>query len=71
MINMSKFYPSQFAAAYIQTLPHVKDIESFNSHADYWEYLKKRRQFFFDEYIKAIEFADSFGSSLDERDKEQ
>ncbi|WP_199197756.1 hypothetical protein [Staphylococcus simulans] len=68
---MSKFYPSQFAAAYIQTLPHVKDIESFNSHADYWEYLKKRRQFFFDEYIKAIEFADSFGSSLDERDKEQ
>lgn len=68
---MSKFYPSHFAAAYIQTLPHVKDIESFNSHADYWEYLKKRRQFFFDEYIKAIEFADSFGSSLDERDKEQ
>lgn len=68
---MSKFYPSQFAAAYIQTLPHVKDIESFNSHADYWEYLKKRRQFFFDEYIKAIEFADSFGSSFDERDKEQ
>ncbi|PNZ31301.1 Uncharacterised protein [Staphylococcus petrasii] len=67
---MTKFYPSQFAEAYIQTLPHAKTVEDFNNRTDYWEYLKKRRQLFFDEYIEAIEFADSFGKSLDETDNE-
>lgn len=70
MTKGTKYAPREFAAAYIQTLPHVKDIESFNSHADYWEYLKKRRQFFFDEYIKAIEFADSLGKSSDKTDEQ-
>lgn len=67
---MTKFYPSQFAEAYIQTLPHAKTVEDFNNRTDYWEYLKKRRQLFFDEYIEAIEFADSFGKSFDETDNE-
>lgn len=67
---MTKFYPSQFAEAYIQTLPHAKTVEDFNNSTDYWEYLKKRRQLFFYEYIEAIEFADSFGKSLDETDNE-
>ena len=44
---MTKFYPSQFAEAYIQTLPHAKTVEDFNNRTDYWEYLKKRRQLFF------------------------
>ncbi|KKB24965.1 hypothetical protein [Staphylococcus carnosus] len=68
---MSNFYPSQFAAAYIQTLPSAKKPDDFNNRSDYWEYMKSRRQLFFNEYIEAIEFADSFGSSLDERDKER
>ena len=67
---MAKFYPSQFAAAYIQTLPHAKTVEDFNNRTDYWEYMKQRRQLFFDEYIEAIEFADSFGKPLDETDNE-
>lgn len=66
---MSTSYPSQFAAAYIQTIPHAKKVEDFNNRADYWEYLKKRRQFFFDQYIEAIVFADSSGNSFDETDK--
>ncbi|AUJ52930.1 hypothetical protein B2G94_10200 [Staphylococcus hominis subsp. hominis] len=70
MAKGTHYSPKDFAAAYIQTLPHVKDIEEFNSHADYWEYLKKRRNFYFDEYIDAIDFADSLGESSVEIDKE-
>lgn len=70
MAKGTHYSPKEFAAAYIQTLPHVKDIEEFNSHADYWEYLKKRRNFYFNEYIDAIDFADSFGKSSVEIDKE-
>ncbi|MCG1138997.1 hypothetical protein K4T07_03775 [Staphylococcus epidermidis] len=70
MATGTHYSPKEFAAAYIQTLPHAKDREEFNSNADYWEYLKKRRHFFFNQYIDAIDFADSFGKSSVEIDKE-
>ncbi|HDH4242300.1 TPA: hypothetical protein PI328_000354 [Staphylococcus aureus] len=65
---MTNFYPHQFASAYIQTLPHAKKLEEFNNRSDYQEYLNKRRQFYFRQYIEAIEFADSSGKSLNETD---
>lgn len=65
---MTNFYPHQFASAYIQTLPHAKKLEEFNNRSDYQEYLNKRRQFYFHQYIEAIEFADSSGKSLNETD---
>ena len=40
MAKGTHYSPKEFAAAYIQTLPHAKDREEFNSNADYWEYLK-------------------------------
>ncbi|BGE82838.1 hypothetical protein [Staphylococcus petrasii] len=70
MSKDTKYIPTEFAAAYIQTLPHVKDREEFNSNADYWEYLKKRRRFYFNQYINAIEFAQSFAKSNEETDAE-
>ena len=40
MAKGTQYSPKEFAAAYIQTLPHSKDVKEFNSNADYWEYLK-------------------------------
>lgn len=63
---MTKFYPNEFAAAYIQTLPHAKKLEEFKSRSDYHEYLKRRRHAHFIQYLEAIEFAESFASSDDD-----
>lgn len=65
---MTNFYPHQFASAYIQTLPHAKKLEEFNNRSDYQEYLNKRRQVYFRQYIEVIEFAESSGESLNETD---
>ena len=54
-----KFNPADFAAAYIQTLPHALDSGEFSSNDDYNEYLKERREIYFFEYIEALDFANN------------
>lgn len=68
MFEDLKYYPKDFAAAYIQTLPHAKKVEEFNNRSDYWDYMKKRRKAFFHQYLEALEFANSFSDSEDDID---
>ncbi|WP_277750958.1 hypothetical protein [Staphylococcus saprophyticus] len=41
MFENLQYNAKDFAAAYIQTLPHAKKIEEFNNRADYHDYMKK------------------------------
>ncbi|HDY9572198.1 TPA: hypothetical protein RRN35_002304 [Staphylococcus argenteus] len=61
-----KYYPSQFAAAYIQTLPHALRIEDFDTDDEFKEYLENRRESYFYEYLKSLEFAKNFSKREDE-----
>lgn len=58
-----KINPSEFAAAYIQTLDNAKPISEFSNRSAYNEYLKKRRRTFYYEYIEAIKFAEGLYDS--------
>lgn len=48
------FQPSEFAQAYIQTLPHALLREDFSSDDEYINYLDERREYYFDEFITAL-----------------
>ena len=69
MFEGLKYNAQEFASAYIQTLPHADKIDEFNNRADYQEYLDKRRQYYFRQYLEAIEFANSFSKSSDASDE--
>lgn len=66
MFENLQYNAKNFAAAYIQTLPHAKKIEEFNNRADYHDYMKKRRDSFFYQYLESLEFANSFSKSNEE-----
>ena len=66
MFENLQYNAKDFAAAYIQTLPHAKKIEEFNNRADYHDYMKKRRDSFFYQYLESLEFANSFSKSNEE-----
>ena len=68
MFENLRYNPKDFAAAYIQTLPHAKKVEEFNNDSDYLEHMKNRREAFFHQYLESIEFANSFSDTEDDID---
>ena len=50
---------SSFAASYIQTMPSAKALEEFESKEEYLEYLQKRRELYFREYLRTSKYAES------------
>ncbi|WP_436881767.1 hypothetical protein [Mammaliicoccus sciuri] len=46
-----------FGCAYMQTLPHTKNHEEFDTNEAYSEYLNQRREIFFNEYLAAVSYA--------------
>lgn len=66
MFENLQYKPKDFAAAYIQTLPHAKKLEEFNNRSDYQNYMKNRRKSYFYQYLESIEFANSFSKSNEE-----
>ncbi|ADI98425.1 TPA: hypothetical protein ACHHRY_002500 [Staphylococcus aureus] len=66
MFEGMKYKPSEFAAAYIQTLPHALKLEDFDTDDEFKEYLENRRESYFYEYLKSLEFAKSFSKREDE-----
>lgn len=70
MFEGMRYDPSEFAAAYIQTLPHSMEFDDFDTKEEYEEYLENRRKMFFHEYLKSIEFANSFSKPRDEMTEE-
>ncbi|ALN76015.1 MULTISPECIES: hypothetical protein [Staphylococcus] len=66
MFEGMRYNPSEFAAAYIQTLPHSLKLDDFDTDEEYKEYLENRRETYFYEYLKSLEFAKSFSKREDE-----
>lgn len=63
-----KLEPTEFAAAYIQTLPHIRKRDEFNSDDEFNEYLDERQALYFDEFFRASRYAMSeFQNMLDSR----
>ncbi|PCF74475.1 hypothetical protein B4W74_00420 [Staphylococcus intermedius] len=59
-----------FAAAYIQTLPHSLKFDDFDTEQEYEEYLENRRETYFYEYLKSLEFANGLSKPRDEMTEE-
>lgn len=65
MFEGLSYNPSDFAAAYIQTLPHAMKAEEFENDEAFEKYLENRRSNYFHEYLKSLEYAFSFSKSND------
>ncbi|MEZ2459343.1 hypothetical protein ACBR55_12250 [Salinicoccus roseus] len=46
-----------FAAAYIQTLPHARKEEEFANYEEFVEYLDNRQATYFREFLRASQYA--------------
>lgn len=46
-----------FACAYIQTLPHIKKREEFESDESFENYLDERQKTYFSEYLRTVSFS--------------
>lgn len=56
-----------FGCAYIQTLPHIKNLEEFETNEEYTEYLNQRREIYFNEYLDATSYAHEQFKNLQSR----
>ncbi|QYA32281.1 hypothetical protein KYI07_07760 [Macrococcus psychrotolerans] len=65
MFEGLRYNPSEFAAAYIQTLPHAMKAEEFENDEAFEKYLDDRRSMYFHEYLKTLKYAYSFKKSND------
>lgn len=68
MFDGMSYDPKEFAAAYIQTLPHAKKSEEFDNDEEFENYLNYRRSLYFNDYLSTLAFANSFSKSKDETD---
>ncbi|MCD5140415.1 MULTISPECIES: hypothetical protein [Mammaliicoccus] len=68
MFEGMPYDPKGFAAAYIQTLPHAKTPEDFDTEDEFFEYMDNRRNSYFHQYLKSLEFANSFAKHEEEID---
>lgn len=59
---MTKMNVEKFAQAYIQTLPHAKKPEEFETDEDYRSYLGSRFQNYLDEYVHIIDTLNDMSS---------
>ena len=56
-MDFIKANPSEFAAAYIQTLPHAMKENEFDSREDFLEYLDHRQESYLHHFIKSAAYA--------------
>lgn len=56
-MDLIKANPTEFAAAYIQTLPHALKEEEFKSREEYIEYLDSRQRNYFHQFMRASIYA--------------
>lgn len=49
--------PTEFAAAYIQTLKDAKKRDEFSSDDEYRQHMEDRKEFYLVQYLDAISFA--------------
>lgn len=50
--------PAEFAAAYIQTLPHSRKTDEFENQEEYEKYMDERLEFYFANFVNAAFYAD-------------
>lgn len=53
------FRPAEFAAAYIQTLPHSRKANEFGSKVAYESYMNERLELYFENFVDAAFYADN------------
>lgn len=53
------FRPAEFAAAYIQTLPHASKPDEFESREDFIDYMERRLELYFEHFVDAAFYADN------------
>lgn len=63
---MTSMNPEKFAQAYIQTLPHAKKSEEFETPEDYQYYLSSRFQNYFEEYVRIIDTLNDLSSNANQ-----
>lgn len=60
-----------FACAYIQTLPHVKKRDEFESDDEYEKYLDYRQELYFSEYMRSVNYAQNRFKEMDSKADEE
>ncbi|MEY8600023.1 hypothetical protein [Staphylococcus shinii] len=68
MSEFVNYNVQRFAEAYIQTLPHISKPDEFDSEEDFVDYMEKRREFYFNQYLDAIDFANGRAVSDEDTD---
>lgn len=64
------FNHGDFASAYIQTLPHARKEEEFESREDFLQYLDKRQENYFSHFMTAVIYAYEETQSMSSDDLE-
>jgi len=52
-----KAEPTEFASAYIQTLPFARKEDEFNSREEFLQYLDERQENYFSHFMSAASYA--------------